>query len=262
MANQNLSDRHNSKNKFSELTDTPTDYTGSGNNILTVNASENGIEYTSELDTDQIKDEAIDDIKLKPVDVVFTTEQLPITLTNPPDSGIADNDIAGYQMWLNHPTLELSFKAVTAAQLDKTDLNDGYPQHIHYEKGQKFWAHLQQYDIGFSAAYDNYNIIIKAKEPDPAKPHIMFIEADVMYAEGTWGKEEGDPFDQWDDDYYPYNMITNRYDWNCLPDKLDDAIRLIKETVIEDQSYLGIQPDKIDVNALAEALEALGFQKN
>ena len=87
MANQNLSDRNNSKNKgnFSELTDTPTVYTGSGNNILTVNASENGIEYTSELDTDQIKDEAIEDTKLKLVNVVFDSNEVPITLTNPVD---------------------------------------------------------------------------------------------------------------------------------------------------------------------------------
>ena len=117
---------------------------------------------------------------------------------------------------------------------------------------------MQWDDYALSQAYEPYRVIIKAKEPDPSQPQMMFIESEVVYADG---RHEGQPFDKFHDSY-PYNMITYRYGWNCEVDLFNEFIRQINETVIEDQSYLGIKPDKIDVDALAETLEALGFQKN
>ena len=174
MANQNLSDRNNSKNKgnFSELTDTPASYSNSAGKMVAVKADQSGLEYV-DLPSSEIPDNSIEYIKLKTIELVFDSEEVPITLTNPADSGIADDDIAGYQIWLNHTTWEVRFRALTAEQLQVPEgsfhnINDGYPQHIHYSKGQKFWSHMQQWDkYAESPEYENFNIIIKAKEPDP-----------------------------------------------------------------------------------------------
>ena len=130
MTNQNLSDRNNSGNKGNE-----------------------------------IPDDSIENIKLKTVDLVLTTEEQPITLTNPSDSGIATNDIAAYRIVVNEKTMEVSFRALKADQLSSTDVNAGFEQNIEYKNGQLFWGRMQQWEDYFlSDRYDYFYINFRAKK--------------------------------------------------------------------------------------------------
>ena len=216
-----------------------------------------------------IEDDSIENDKLK---TVTTGESIlsPLPVSNPADSGIADEDIlymrANYYFYENPSTDEYEYfitvGALTAADSSNDNSSPVENQKVDYVKGDEFEFNVDYWDDDLDEVNNmpenKKRITVIADDPNVDNPSRITVASVFYTATGE---------DAMDDLYSALRGKPNRsigdgavcvtaspFEFKIPVEDFSKACGI----VVQGEEYKGIQPNKIDVDALAEALPSSG----